>query len=184
MLQHAPTRLLELEVVIKSKPLRTWVFFKYSTGGGIEHDEYMLYEILWFLNLWSRWSRDKIIFQHYENCRFQELASTVGLEEDIYPGGLYKGSHPPCWIKTSVSSGVKISSVMNKFFQIQILGFVFFFPENIRRQQACISFLIHVATDPFVRKELRHTSCIFCSMKEARPFITQHDTPFRNSPLA
>lgn len=32
----APTKLLDLEVVIKSKPLGTWVcFFKYSTGSRI-----------------------------------------------------------------------------------------------------------------------------------------------------
>lgn len=42
---------------------------------------------------------------------------------------------------------------------------------------------IHSATDPFARKELKHTSCKFYSLKEERPFITQRDTSFmRNSP--
>lgn len=43
---------------------------------------------------------------------------------------------------------------------------------------------IHIATEPFARKELKHTLCNFYSLKEVRPFITQHDISFlRNSPL-
>lgn len=57
-------------------------FFKCSTRGGVEYGECMLYEIWRFLNFWSRWSRDKIIFQHYESWRFQEL--TMWVYREIY----------------------------------------------------------------------------------------------------
>lgn len=46
-------------------------------------------------------------------------AHKVVLEGDIYSRSLYKVSHPPFCIKTSVSHGVK---TINKIFQIQRLG--------------------------------------------------------------
>ena len=42
----------------------------------------------------------------------------------------------------------------------------------------------HLATDPFMRTELKHSSCNFYSLKEVRPLITQCDASFmRSSPL-
>lgn len=46
-------------------------------------------------------------------------ASELGRGEDIYSRSLYKASHLPFCIKTSVSSGIK---TINKIFQIQLLG--------------------------------------------------------------
>lgn len=51
-------------------------------------------------------------------------------------------------------------------------GFRYFRSKDVRRQGACMSFLIHIATDPFVRKELRHTSRIFYSTKEGLSLLS------------